>query len=432
MDRENARRRVVVTGYGAVTPLGPDTETTFERASRGESGIGPITAFDAVGLPCDIAGEVPDDGFGPGAFPLADLSPMASRGAKLAWEAARQAAEQAQLDGIPARHRIGLFLGTFGENQNWAQIQALYRMRGVGAASEMNGLRAARDYDCMYFFRRKPDIAAFLLAEGYDCRGPICAFGSACAAGAQAVGEAYRIIQAGKADVMMAGGCEAPITLVGFLGFLLLRALVERYEDPQSASRPFDRKRNGFVLSEGAGILVLEAREHACSRGARVFGEVMGYGASLDAFRITDVPAHGEGAALAIRAALEEANLSPGEVDYINAHGTATVQNDLAETRAIKAVFGRRARDLPVSSHKSMLGHTVAAAGPIEMILTLEGMRKGLILPTINLTSPDPACDLWYVPHEAVRRPHGRALSNSFGFGGHNVCLCIGLPQGEG
>ncbi len=429
MDRGDSRRRVVVTGYGVITPLGADTETTFARTSRGESGVGPITAFDAAGLPCAVAGEVPDDWLGTSQpSPLRHLEPMVSRGVRLAWQAAQQAARQAHLERVSCRHRIGFFLGTFGENQAWAQIQSLHRMMRAGAAKS---LLDARDYDCMHFFRRKPDVAAALMARICDCQGPVHAFGSACAAGAQAVGEAYRAIQAGKADLMMAGGCEAPITLVGFLGFLLLRALVERYENPQRASRPFDRKRNGFVLSEGAGILILEAREHALARGARVLGEVLGYGTSLDAFRITDVPAHGQGAALAMRAALEDAGLSPGEVDYINAHGTATVQNDLAETRAIKAVFGHMARQIPVSSHKSMLGHTVAAAGPIEMILTLEGMRQGLILPTINLSSPDPACDLWYVPNEAIQRAHSRALTNSFGFGGHNACLCIGLPREE-
>jgi 3-oxoacyl-[acyl-carrier-protein] synthase II len=229
---------------------------------------------------------------------------------------------------------------------------------------------------------------------------------------------------------MIAGGCEATIDFSGMSGFILLKALAEKYTEPQKASRPFDRKRNGFVMSEGAGAVVLEELEHARSRGATVFGELLGYGASADAYRITDTHPKGLGAVIAMKGALEDASLTPDDVDYINAHGTSTMQNDLTETRAVKEVFGERAREIPMSSNKSMLGHTIAAAGAIECILTLVGINRSIILPTINHESRDPKCNLDYVPNEAREKEHKVALSNSFGFGGQNACLCIGKFEG--
>jgi 3-oxoacyl-[acyl-carrier-protein] synthase II len=228
---------------------------------------------------------------------------------------------------------------------------------------------------------------------------------------------------------MIAGGCEATLNFAGFVGFVLLRALAERYTSPEKASRPFDRKRSGFVMSEGAGAVILEDFEHAQSRGAPVLGEILGYGDSADAYRITDTHPTGEGAIIAMRAALHDAGLGPDAIDYINAHGTSTVLNDLTESRAIKAIFGEQAKKIPVSSNKSMLGHTIAAAGAIECIMTLMGMDRSVILPTINYEFPDPKCDLDYVPNEARMQPHRRALSNSFGFGGQNACLCIGTGE---
>ena len=229
---------------------------------------------------------------------------------------------------------------------------------------------------------------------------------------------------------MVAGGAESNLNFVGFVGFVLLKALCERYSSPQTASRPFDRKRNGFLLSEGAATVILEELNHARARNAPILGELLGYGASADAYRITDVHPQGEGAALAMQAALKDAGLCPEAIDYINAHGTSTQQNDLAETMAIKKVFGERARSIPVSSNKSMLGHTIAAAGAIECVLTLLGMDRSLILPTINYESKDPKCDLDYVPNQARQQEHGIALSNSFGFGGQNACLCLGKFRG--
>ncbi len=225
---------------------------------------------------------------------------------------------------------------------------------------------------------------------------------------------------------MIAGGCEASLNFAGFIGFVLIRALVEKYGSPQDASRPFDRKRNGFVMSEGAGVLVLENLEHALARNAPVHAEVLGYGCSADAYRITDLHPKGEGAVRAIEAAIADAGVSEDNIQYINAHGTSTLQNDLVETMAIKRVFGDRAREIPVSSNKSMLGHTIAAAGSIEAALTVMGINNSVILPTINYDFPDPKCDLDYVPHVAREVDHRVALSNSFGFGGQNACLCIG------
>jgi 3-oxoacyl-[acyl-carrier-protein] synthase II len=240
------------------------------------------------------------------------------------------------------------------------------------------------------------------------------------------------MIQNGKADVMIAGGCDSQLNFVGFVGFVLIKALAEKYSTPQKASRPFDRKRSGFVMSEGAGAVILEELTHARSRGVPILGEVLGYGVSADAYRITDMHPKGLGAILALKGAMADASLSPDDIDYINAHGTSTAQNDPTETIAIKEVFGERARDIPVSSNKSMLGHTIGAAGAIEAVLTLVGMNRSIILPTINYEFPDPKCDLDYVPNEARRKEHRRALSNSFGFGGQNACLCIGRYEARG
>jgi len=249
---------------------------------------------------------------------------------------------------------------------------------------------------------------------------------SACAAGAQAIGEALGLIREGKAEVMIAGGCEASLDFMGFLGFVMIRALAERYSSPEKASRPFDRKRNGFVMSEGAGALVLESLDHALERNAPVFAEVLGYGSSADAFRITDVHPKGDGAAFAMQRAISDAQLTSDDIEYVNAHGTSTIQNDQVETLAIKRVLGERATKIPVSSNKSMIGHPIAASGAIEACLTIMGMNDSVLLPTINYEFFDPRCDLDYVPNKARQLEHRIALSNSFGFGGQNACLCLG------
>ncbi len=425
------RRRVVITGYGMVTPLGRDTGETFEKASQGLSGIDYIKGFETRGLPCRIGGEIDNQWIEEIQHPGAQrLNAYSSRGLRLMMAATKEAAGRAALDGIADRGRIGVALGSHGDNPAVDDIALLHRFYDGKGNWDMPGLMRTGGYSALNFFRRKPDAATSLLSMLYDCKGPNLSFVSACSAGAQAIGEACRIIREGSADVMVAGGCEATLNFTGFIGFVLIKALVEKYATPQKASRPFDRKRNGFVMSEGAGSVVLEDLEHARTRGVPILGEILGYGDSADAYRITDTHPKGEGAILAMRGALEDAGLGIGDIDYINAHGTSTIQNDLTETRAITAVFGDRAKKVPVSSNKSMIGHTIAAAGAIECILTLEGMRRSILLPTINHEFADPKCDLDYIPNEARTQACRRALSNSFGFGGQNACLCIGQFEG--
>lgn len=345
-------------------------------------------------------------------------------------KATSEAAQQARLDDLVHRDRVGVSLGFHGDSPAVEDLMFLHRFYDGKGTWDMDGLMRTGGYSYLNFLKRKPDVATTILPKMFDCKGPNLTVASACAAGSQAIGEAYRLIQKGKADVMIAGGSEAALNFMGFIGFVLIKALVERYSTPQKASRPFDRKRNGFVMSEGAGAVILEELEHARSRGVPILGELLGYGASADAYRITDTHPTGLGAVLAMRGALEDASVKPDSVDYINAHGTSTAQNDVTETRAVKEVFGKRAKEIPISSNKSMLGHAIAAAGTIELILTLVGMNRSLILPTINYEFPDPKCDLDYVPNEARKKEHRIALSNSFGFGGQNACLCVGKVAG--
>lgn len=422
-----SERRVVVTGYGMITPLGRNASETFDKASAGRSGIDYITSFETKGLPCGIGGEIRDEWISElQEDRLRRLNIFSSRGLRMMMIATAEAARQAGLADIIDRGRIGVALGSHGDNPDIKDVQHLHRFYDGHGGWDIKGLIGSGGYSYLNFFRRKPDAATALLSILFDCKGPNLSFVSACAAGAQAVGEAYRLIKEDGADVMVAGGCEATLNFTGFIGFVLIKALVEKYSEPGKASRPFDRKRNGFVMSEGAGSLVLEDLGHARKRGATILGEILGYGDSADAYRITDTHPKGDGAALAMKGAMLDAGLGTDEIDYINAHGTSTIQNDLTETRAIKAVFGDRASQVPVSSNKSMLGHTIAAAGAIECILTLIGMDRSIILPTINHEFADPKCDLDYVPNEARKQPYSRALSNSFGFGGQNACLCLG------
>ncbi|MBI4849588.1 MAG: beta-ketoacyl-[acyl-carrier-protein] synthase family protein [Nitrospirae bacterium] len=428
---QSLKRRVVITGYGMVTPSGKNTVETFENCTKGVSGVDYIKSFDTTGFPCRIAGEV-DDQWIEDFENRTDqkLRKFSSRGLRLMRIAAAEAAEMASLDKVDDRGGIGVSLGSHGDNPSVNEMLFVNKFYDGEGHWDMKKLTQSGGYPYMLFFRRKPDTATSLLATLFNCKGPTLSIVSACAAGSQAIGEAFRIIQDGKSDVMIAGGCEATIDFAGMTGFILLKALCEKYTTPQTASRPFDRKRNGFVMSEGAAAVILEDLEHARARGAQILGELKGYGSSADAYRITDTHPKGLGAIIAIKAAIDDADISLDQVEYINAHGTSTQQNDLTETRAIKEVFGERAKDIPVSSNKSMLGHTIAAAGAIECILTLVGITRSIILPTINHESRDPKCDLDYVPNEARRKEHRVAISNSFGFGGQNACLCIGAFEG--
>jgi 3-oxoacyl-[acyl-carrier-protein] synthase II len=427
MSNKPEKRRVVITGYGMITPLGRNSQETFENARKGISGIDYITSFDTRGLPCQIGGQVQDSWL----EGLEDenahrFDKFSSRGLRLMRIATREAAEQAKLSEIENRERIGVSLGSHGDNPSVADMMFLHRFYDGSGQWDMKGLLQTGGYSYLQFFRRKPDVGTTIISKLFLCKGSNLSLVSACAAGAQAIGEALRIIQEGKADVMIAGGCEATLDFAGVVGFILLRALSEKYTEPKKASRPFDRKRNGFVMSEGAGAIILEELEHARSRNVPILGEILGYGSSADAYRITDTHPKGEGAFLAMKGTLDDAHLHPEDIDYINAHGTSTMQNDLVETIAIKRLFGDRAKDIPVSSNKSMIGHTIAAAGAIEFILTLLGIHRSIILPTINYEFRDPKCDLDYVPNEARTKNIHKALSNAFGFGGQNACLCIG------
>ncbi len=431
MPAKSSKRRVVITGYGMITPLGKNADETFENASKSASGIDYITSFETKGLPCRIGGEV-DESWLKEFEDNADqrLKKFSSRGLRLMRVATSEAAQRARLHEIEKRENIGASLGSHGDNPSVNDMMFLHRFYNGDGRWDMKGLIKAGGYPYLNFFRRKPDAAATILAALFHSNGPNLSIVSACAAGSQAIGEAYRVIQDRKCDVMIAGGCEATLDFSGMAGFILLKALSEKYTTPQKASRPFDRKRNGFVMSEGAGAVILEELEHALSRGVHIFGELLGYGVSADAYRITDTHPRGTGAVFAMKGALEDASITPDDIDYINAHGTSTIQNDLTETRAIKEVFGQRAKEIPVSSNKSMLGHTIAAAGAIECILTLMGINRSIILPTINYEFPDPKCDLDYVPNEARTKEHRIVISNSFGFGGQNACLCLGKIEG--
>jgi 3-oxoacyl-[acyl-carrier-protein] synthase II len=403
--------RVVITGMGAITPLGNDVETFWRNVVAGRSGVGSITLFDASAMKTRIAAEV--KGFDPEAWFGRKEARRMDRYAQFALAATQQALQDARLD--PAhvdRERVGVILGT--------------GIGGIGALVQGVETLMTRGPDRISPFMvpmMLADTAPGLIAIAYGFRGPNMAVVTACASGTNAIGEAMHLIRRGDADVVIAGGAEAAILPVAVAAFNVMGAISTRNEEPERASRPFDRTRDGFVMGEGAGILVLERLEHARARGARIYAEVVGYGTSADAYHITAPLENGEGAALAMRRALADAGLSPRDIDYINAHGTSTPLNDKSETQAIKAVFGEAAYDVPISSTKSMIGHLLGAAGAVEAIVCIRAITDGVIPPTINYEHPDPECDLDYVPNVARRRPVRTAMSNSFGFGGHNACV---------
>ena len=417
-----ADQRVVVTGMGAVTSLGADLDESFAAMRQGRSGIQELTRFDPTGLHCTIGGQVDERR-------LSDALPSDAVGGS-GWRLLRTAAEEAGVAdataNVPDRQRLAVILGGHGETPLLKDIGIAARHCDKDGNTALEALRNEGDYDPTQWTRRSPEMSPTLLARQYDLQGPVLPIVSACAAGTQAIGEGLRMLRAGHADLVVAGGTEPLLRYSYYVGFSLLGALTRRYPSPEGASRPFDRKRNGFVIAEGAGVVVLERLSDAKARGRPVLGEILGYGDSADGFLITDPHPEGHGAVAAMRNALRSAALHPDAVDYVNAHGTSTPKNDPVETLAIKRVFGERAYEVPVSSNKSMIGHTIGSAGAIEAILTLRGMRDGVLLPTINQEAPDRRCDLDYVPNEARERPHAVALSNSFGFGGQNGCLCLG------
>jgi 3-oxoacyl-[acyl-carrier-protein] synthase II len=407
------RRRVVVTGLGCVSPLGPDVATTWAGAVAGRSGIAAIAGFDATDHASRIAGEVSDP------IDLGDVTPKEARRMdgflRFALAAGREALVDARLDlDAVDRDRIGVFVGSgIGGLGTLSQNDRVLRERGPRRVSPFLIPMVIGN------------IAPGYLALQHGLRGPNLCHVSACASGTHAIGEAVRTIQRGEADAMLAGGSEAPVTDLGVAGFASMKALSTRNDDPAGASRPFDRDRDGFVIGEGAGVLMLEALEHARARGADVRAEVAGYGATADAASLTLPDAGGLGAQRCMRLALADAGLEPAEIDYLNAHATSTPAGDPAEAKAIRAVFGEHAERLPVSATKSMMGHLLGAAGAVEAILCVRALETGRIPPTINLENPDPDCALDHVANKAREARVRTVVSNSFGFGGTNAAVIL-------
>jgi 3-oxoacyl-[acyl-carrier-protein] synthase II len=408
------KRRVVITGVGAVTPLGIGVEKSWQALCQGKSGIGVITRFDASSFRTRIAGEV--SGFNPLDFIDRKLVRRGDRFIHFALAAARMALEDSGLT-INASNgeRVGVSVGT--------------AMGGIESLEKNHRLllEGARQQISPFFIPSfLCNMATGQVAIEFGAGGANMCSVTACASGTHAIGDAFRVIQRGDSDAMIAGGAEAAIRPLVFAGLEPIKVMSARNEAPEKASRPFDRDRDGFVIGEGAGIVILEELEFAQNRGARIYGEVLGYGLNSDAYHITAPDPGGRGAASCMKMALDDAGISVDKVDYINAHGTSTVLNDLSETRAIKSVFQERSKQIPVSSNKSMMGHLWGAAGAVEAIFCLLTINHGIIPPTINYETPDPECDLDYVPNVARRAESKVTLSNSFGFGSTNATLVFG------
>lgn len=407
------KKRVVVTGIGVISPVGIGIEAFWQSLINGKSGLGPVTQFDASQLATRIAGEVKD--FDPLQYLDKKEARRMDRYTQFALSAAKMAVEDAALDLDKLdRQRVGVVLGTgIGGTKTFEDQHQVLLERGPNRVSPF------------FVPMMIANIAAGQISIMLDAHGPNYTVVSACASATNAIGEAFKVIQRGDADVVITGGTEAAVTATSMAGFCAMKAMSTRNDDPQGASRPFDKDRDGFVLSEGAGILVLESLEHAQARGAKIYGEMAGYGCTADAYHITAPAPDGTHAARAMALALKDGDLETEEVDYINAHGTSTDLNDKLETMAIKQVFGKRAGQIPISSTKSMTGHLLGAAGAIEAIICLLTINRGIIPPTINYETPDPECDLDYVPNQARQAQVKVALSNSFGFGGHNATIVV-------
>lgn len=439
--------RVVITGMGWVTPLGSDIQTVWRRILAGESGIGPVTRFDASTFKTNFAAEVP--GFDLAEFLTPEqLAPHQGAGlnTQFALAAAKNAWDQSGLGALAdsgklSRRRFGMYLGA-GEGQldldNYAATNlAGWKSDTRSLDSPAWGRAAQQSMTAVREVEQEPNMVLAHLARAFGARGPSSNCMTACAASTQAVGEAFETIRRGDADVMLAGGAHTMIHPLGMTGFIRLTAMSTRRDDPTHAARPFDRTRDGFVMGEGAGMLILESLDHALARGATPLAEIAGFGSSADAFRITDIQPEGKGAQAAMLEACRQAGVNPREpgpdgrpqVHYISAHGTGTSENDKIETAAVKGVFGPLAPRVPFSSVKSMLGHLIQAAGAVELMTCVMAIRTGIVPPTMNLHEPDPECDLDYVPNAARDlREHGGVevcLSNSFGFGGQNDTIAV-------
>ena len=423
------RRRVVVTGIGMINPLGNDVQTVWSALQEGKSGVGNISIFDASHYPTKIAAEIRNWGVSQ-CVDDPELWRKRGRHAKFAAGASRQAIDDSGLmDSIDDPTRVGVYFGAGEGNQDFVNFtQMLCAAHAHGSQFDLDAFvrQGMKILDPELELEQEPSMPAAHLATMFDFQGPNINCLTACAASSQAVGEATELIRRGTVDCMLTGGAHSMIHPFGLTGFSLLTALSTNNADPTKASRPFDRLRDGFVLGEGSSVVILEELERAKKRGAKIYGEVLGYGCTADAYRITDIHPEGRGAIGCMRASLADAQVNADDVGYVNAHGTSTSVNDRVETVACKAVFGHRASQVPVSSTKSMMGHLIAAAGVTEMIVCLLAIRDSVLPPTINLENPDPDCDLDYVPNVARQAKVRVALNNSFGFGGQNVTLALG------
>jgi 3-oxoacyl-[acyl-carrier-protein] synthase II len=406
--------RAVITGLGAVTPLGSSIDLYWNGLINGISGVRKITQFDPAGFPCQIAGEIPD--FNPDDYLDRKEARRLPRSAQIALASAIQAVDDSGLPStMPNKERAGVVYGTAlgGIDQIDEGIIALRN----------HGLNKVNPFTIPFSI---PNLSSFLIARQFQCRGPNSTIVTACATGTQTIGEAAELIRRGKADVVIAGSTESLIKDYSMAGFCAMRALPVSYNDnPQAASRPFDAAREGFILSEGAGTVIVESLQHALFRGAHIYAEILGHSATSDAFHIAQPDPDADGAIRTMRWALADAAIPPTEIDYINAHGTSTPLNDSTETKAIKTVFGKHAYKLAISSTKSMIGHAMGASGTLEAIACILTITHGIVHPTINYTTPDPECDLDYVPNQARKQAVRFTLSNSFGLGGQNACLIL-------
>ena len=406
-----SKRRVVVTGLGALTPVGVGVAASWNAMLSGNSGIGTITQFDASALPCSIAGEVP--GFVPDEFMPAKDARKMDRFMQLGMAAGIESVRDAGFDVTEQNApRIGVYIGS-----------GIGGINTIESTTELFQQKGAKRVSPFYIPMTITNMISGNLSIMFGLQGPNLSMVTACTTGTHAIGEAGRLIEYGDADIMIAGGAEAPISPTSMAGFSSARALSRRNDDPVTASRPWDTGRDGFVMGEGAGIMVLEELEHARARGAKIYAELRGFGMSGDAYHMTSPSPGGEGASRCMNSAIHNSSFNPQDIDYVNAHGTSTPLGDVAETNALKRTFGDHASQIVVSSNKSMIGHLLGAAGGVEAVMTVMTLAEQSIPPTINLHDQDPECDLDYVPNEARQAKIGSALSNSFGFGGTNGTL---------
>jgi 3-oxoacyl-[acyl-carrier-protein] synthase II len=420
------RRRVVVTGIGLINPLGNDVETVWSALREGKSGVGNTSVFDASHFPTRISAEVKD--FDIGSFvDDPDVWEQRGRHTRFAAAAAKQAFDASGVgDAVGDPRRFGVYMGAGEGNQEFMSFAKMMAasLQDDGSLDIVQFTKSGLELlNPVFELEQEPNMPVGHIAAMFNAQGPNANCLTACAASNQAVGEATEIIRRGEADVMLSGGTHSMIHPFGVTGFNLLTALSTNNDDPTGASRPFDRLRDGFVLGEGSAMVVLEELEFAKARGAHIWGEIVGYGSTADAFRVTDIHPDGRGAIGCMRMAMHDAGLDPSRIDYVNAHGTSTTVNDKVETKACREVFGELADKTPISSTKSMMGHLIAAAGATELIVCLLAIRDNVLPPTINYENPDPLCDLDYIPNSARETECSIALTNSFGFGGQNISV---------